>query len=52
MSVHVNDHEVFLKMILEYVVHHCLKSGWGIAHAEEHYFWFIESKLGLESTFH
>ena len=35
----------------EYVIHHVLKSGWGVAQAKIHDHWFVEAVLGFEHCF-
>src|SRR5271170_169004 len=35
----------------ESVVHHCLESGGGVCHSEEHYQWFEEASSGFERSF-
>ena len=34
--------------LIKNVIHHGMTCGWGIAHSEEHYHWFIEPPIGFK----
>jgi len=49
--VHVDAKPSLCNFFLEDIIHHRLKSGWGVSQAEEHYRQFEETLASFESGF-
>jgi hypothetical protein len=43
--IHETNSAALMDEVLEDVIHHSLKCGWGIAEAKEHDEWFIQSPV-------
>ena len=49
--IHIDNNPPFIDKVLEYVVHHCLECGQGIAESKKHDGGFVEATRGFECCF-
>ena len=47
--IHITNHYPSVDKVLQYVIHHSLKSGRGVAESKEHNQWLIQASIGTES---